>query len=363
MTSPISAKKLVITAFLSSFIIGMLAFASITIASPVPFTGFPRGMLVLGPLILVIWAINIALVYLTEKYIPGNITVYARYVVSYLACFALVFAIQPLPKPLRSMPHKIHNAPAAVPVHHARLAMGKGQGVSPNLLLAFALNSIILLIQDLTLLRDKKSGIELENAELKIKNMEATNHQLKQQIRPHFLFNSLNTLKTLIRKEPDKAEDYLVNLSDFLRASLLSNSLNISLLHDELKLAVNYLEMQTIRFDNALQYTIHIPEQIQQTGFVPVFSILPLLENAIKHNILTKELPLQLDLSYSDGRIFVVNNLQPRSTAETGTGFGLKNLSERYKILSDEDIILTRTDQQFSVAIKILDNANSHHRG
>jgi LytS/YehU family sensor histidine kinase len=261
------------------------------------------------------------------------------------------------------MPHKIHAVQPVASIDHTRpIAVGRGQGFSPNLLLALALNSIILLIQDLALFRDKKSSIELENAELKIKNMEAANHRLKQQIHPHFLFNSLNTLKTLIKNEPEKAEDYLVNLSEFLRASL-SNTMNIVALCDEIELAVNYLEMQAIRFGDALHYTINIPEEIQQTGFVPALSIQPLLENAIKHNILTKVLPLYITVTYHEDWLTVANTLQPKTTTDSGAGLGLHNLSERYKILSDNDIVIVKSHEQFSVSIKILDNASSHHRG
>jgi LytS/YehU family sensor histidine kinase len=139
--------------------------------------------------------------------------------------------------------------------------------------------------------------------------------------------------------------------------------MNIVALCDEIELAVNYLEMQAIRFGDALHYTINIPEEIQQTGFVPALSIQPLLENAMKHNILTKVLPLYITITYHEDWLTVANTLQPKATTDTGTGLGLHNLSERYKVLSDHDIVIVKTDQQFSVSIKILDNASSHHRG
>jgi LytS/YehU family sensor histidine kinase len=246
---------------------------------------------------------------------------------------------------------------------HARPPIARGQGFSPQLLMAFALNSIVLLILDLTLMRDKKSRIELENAELKIKNMEATNLQLKQQIHPHFLFNSLNTLKTLIKKQPDKAQHYVINLSDFLRASLYSNTLNVVAVHEEIRTAINYLEMQAIRFDGAVQYVIEIPDHVQQTGFVPTFSILPLLENTFKHNTLTHEFPLNITIAYQDGWISVSNNIRPKLTPETSTGIGLHNLSERYRILSGDVVGITKTSEKFSVTIKVLEHGNSHYRG
>lgn len=246
--------------------------------------------------------------------------------------------------------------------HNPELIIGKGI-LFVSVILGFALNTIILIIQDLILLREKKAIIELENAELKIKNVEATNQQLKQQIHPHFLFNSLSTLKTLINKNPAKAEDYLVKLSDFLRASISSETLNVTKLSNEVKTCCDYLEMQKMRFGEALQFTITIPDEIQNSGFIPVFSLLPLIENAIKHNKLTNELPLNIQINYLNGRIVTTNNLQPKPSLEPSTGFGLDNLAERYKILSGDKITIDNKGNIFSVSLKILDNENSNYRG
>ncbi|HPS13238.1 MAG TPA: histidine kinase, partial [Prolixibacteraceae bacterium] len=226
--------------------------------------------------------------------------------------------------------------------HHFPLATG------------FFLNLIILIIQEIALMKDKKAQIELENAQLKTKNTEAFYQQLKQQIHPHFLFNSLNILKTLIKKNPDVAVDYVVKLSDFLRASISSNNANTARLADELKLCLDYLEMQKLRFGDALDFVFDIPEPITKSRFVPVFSIQLLLENALKHNSLTEEAPLHITVFYRDGKITVTNNLQPKSSSEISTGLGLANLSERYKILSGDEVVIESGEKNFSVTINIL---------
>jgi len=215
-------------------------------------------------------------------------------------------------------------------------------------------------MQDLLLLREKKAMIESENAQLKIKNIEATYNQLKQQIHPHFLFNSLNTLKTLIRKEPKDAEIYLKKLSDFLRASITLNNENIVKLSDELKFCLDYLELQKGRFGEALKYSIDIPDEVK-SGFVPVFSVQHLLENAIKHNALTIDNPLLIEVRYESNRIIVSNNIQAKTLTEESTGRGLANLAERYKILSDDKIIFQSDDRHFSVSLKILNREDSNH--
>jgi LytS/YehU family sensor histidine kinase len=210
------------------------------------------------------------------------------------------------------------------------------------------------------LLREKKAIIESENAQLKIKNIEATYNQLKQQIHPHFLFNSLNTLKTLIRKHPKEAEVYLKKLSDFLRASITLSNENLSKLSDELKFCNDYLELQKGRFGEALQYSIEIPEEVR-SGYVPVFSVQHLLENAIKHNALTIENPLLIEVKYDNNRIIVLNNVQGKDHTEDTTGKGLANLAERYRILSGDEIIFKSDDNLFSVSLKILSHEDSNH--
>jgi len=230
-----------------------------------------------------------------------------------------------------------------------------------HLIMFFVINIVIIILQNLTITREKNAAIETENQELKLKNMEATNQQLKQQIQPHFLFNSLSTLKSLMSTSPADAEDYLVRLSEFLRSSLSSHILNTTSLADELHLAVNYLEMQKIRFGEALQFIIGIPEEITQAWQLPTFSLQMLAENAIKHNILTLDSPLTITISWSEGMITVSNNLQKKVTEAKGTGTGLANLRERHRLLSGEDIIIEETASSFSVHIKALKHENSDH--
>ncbi|MFH0866150.1 MAG: histidine kinase [Bacteroidota bacterium] len=357
MTSTIPIKKLFKTGLYTSPLIGALVVAPDVIVNSETLIEFSKGIVLVAFIVLFIWVINILLVYLTERNNRRKLPVYARYILSYFICFTLIITMGFLKSSMEDEREAEHL------LRHNPETMFSTGIIFASLILGFVLNTIVLIIQDFILLREKKTKIELENAELKIKNAEATNQQLKQQIHPHFLFNSLNTLKTLFRKHPDKAEDYLIKLSDFLRASISSDTPNIVKLNDEIKLCIDYLEMQKMRFGEVLQYTINIPEEIQNSGYVPVFSLLPLLENAIKHNVLTNEMPLIIKTEYENGRIITSNNKQPKLSTELTTGSGLENLSERYKILSGDEIIINSSDKIFSVSIKILDNENSNHRG
>lgn len=230
------------------------------------------------------------------------------------------------------------------------------------LLHGLVINTLVLIIHNYITLLHAKTHTELENARLKFANTEAINKLLQQQIHPHFLFNALTTLKSLIRRQPEKAEEYLIHLSDFLRASISKGQRDIISLKDELKLSTDYLEMQKMRVGEALRFEIRVDQQSLSNKWLPAFSLQPLLENAIKHNVLTAEDPLYLDIIQEGGYLKVVNNLQLKHLTEASTGSGLLNLTERYRMLAGEDILIEDDGNTFTVKIKILQHAGSHYR-
>lgn len=202
---------------------------------------------------------------------------------------------------------------------------------------------------------------ELEVVRLQSANMETTNQLLKQQIQPHFLFNALNTLKSLIKKQPDIAEYYLIQLSDFLRASISGHRTDVVSIKEELKLCQNYMDMQKIRFGEALQYQVDVPESYLEVYSIPFFSLQPLLENAIKHNELTKQNPLVISILIENDQILVKNQLRLKKNVETSTGNGLTNLRERYRILFKEEIQISQSTEYFTVSLKLIPNENRNN--
>jgi two-component system LytT family sensor kinase len=207
-----------------------------------------------------------------------------------------------------------------------------------------------------------KARTEAEIAELKAANFESANQLLRQQIQPHFLFNALNVLKSLIRRYPGTAEEYVIRLSDFLRASLTVGKSDIATMAQELKLCEDYMEMQKIRFGNSLHYTVAIDEPgVPGRSYLPVFSLQPLLENAIKHNQLTEASPLKIAVTRDGEWVEVCNNLQPKNLVEGSTGNGLFNLKERYRILSGDEVVIRMTKDVFLVRIKILRHEDSRN--
>ena len=188
-----------------------------------------------------------------------------------------------------------------------------------------SVNIIILILLEVILLRSRKNSIEKENDLLRITNLEAKQHILKQQLQPHFLFNSLTIVKALIKKDPEKADRYIDMLSELLRDSVYSNNNYTVTVEEEVKYAKTYLEMQKIRFRNSLEFIFDIPEELMAAK-LPVHSIQLLAENALKHNIFTEAHPLKIKVTgnVSDGNVTVENSFMPQSRHLAKKAWGLK---------------------------------------
>lgn len=223
------------------------------------------------------------------------------------------------------------------------------------------INTLITLLHNSVLLYEHKLHSELEMSKLKTAHAEAMNLALKQQIHPHFLFNALNTLKALYNKDTQIADEYIVHMANFLRASIYHRSDHVSTLRIEVNLLNDYLEMQRIRFGPALNCTIKLPAETLDGCYLPSFSLQPLLENAIKHNNFTSEDPLQVVIEQVGAWLIMKNNMQKKKMKVSSTNYGLANLAERYKLCSGDEIIITENEREFSVRIKLLTHEYSNH--
>jgi two-component system, LytTR family, sensor kinase len=307
-----------------------------------------------------LWLINILLVifFYKDGFQKNNIL---RYIISIAICAGTVYMIFLIfPSPPINL--RIVAGESKIPLpfmHHKRLSF---MHIMP-ILQGLSINTILIVLTELLILKDTKLKVDTENEQLKLFNLEAKNSQLKQQLHPHFLFNSLSTLRSLIRRSPEKAEEYLERLSELLRFSTNNSNQSLVTLKEEVELCTNYLAMQQTRFGDALLFTIDIPGTVQQNGEVPVFALQQLAENAIKHNVLTKEQPLFIKILVDEKNewIIIKNNLRPKQTIDPSTGVGLANLSERYRLTGSNDIVIKNDDGNFSVAIKILEHAGNNN--
>jgi two-component system, LytTR family, sensor kinase len=215
-----------------------------------------------------------------------------------------------------------------------------------------AVNGIIFILIDLTMTKENKNKMALENANLKLVNLEAEFKLLKDQINPHFLFNALSTAKALIKQKPELAEDYIVRLSDFLRASINNDKKTVSL-KDELALCRDFISLNRIRFGEALQFECDIKTDAD-SHFVPYFSLLSLLENAVKHNQFTLESPMKIKIAADDKKVIVNNNRQSKFRIDDSPKTGLKNLNERYKFLTGNNIAIDEAEDHFTITMSLI---------
>jgi two-component system LytT family sensor kinase len=322
----------------SSPAISALSVTPVFMLSRIALPFYPWMIVLFTLLVFLIWAGNIWIYTFTGSRLK-------RYLISYLFCMGVTLLV----------------------FHHYSVHLGdqhfssKNGGLHFHLIVLLAVDTVILILQDLVVTREKNAAIELENSRLRMRNVEAMHLQLMQQVQPHFLFNSLSALKSLIGHSPEQAGEYLVRLSGFLRASMSSHAMSVVLVGRELELCVDYLDMQQIRFGEALRFSIDVPALVREGGYVPVFSLQLLIENAIKHNVLTRERPLSIRVLYESGMIRVVNNLQKMPDAEAAGGTGLINLRERYRSLTGDPVLIQEGEYEFSVTIKVFDYEGSDH--
>ena len=222
-----------------------------------------------------------------------------------------------------------------------------------SIVTTIALNTIILVIINTELLKIKKDIAETELQQIKVGNLEAQKQVLLQQLHPHFLFNALSTLKSLIKENSEQASDYLVKLSEFLRYSVQAHSNELVTLEDEMQFTNDYIELQKVRFGNAFHCSIDIPSTIRQLK-LPVFALQTLVENAIKHNAFTEKKPLNINLEIVDNRLKISNNKLPKQLIQK-SGTGIKNLNERYLIVSGKPLEIVNNENEFIVYLSLLE--------
>ncbi|TDB66795.1 hypothetical protein EZE20_06630 [Arundinibacter roseus] len=225
------------------------------------------------------------------------------------------------------------------------------QMVILRLTYVLSINLIVFILLDLIFKRESQLRLNRENAELKFTNLEAEYKLLKDQVNPHFLFNALSISKALIKNNPEQAEQYIKRLSDFLRVTIHINRKSASL-KEELELAANFIELQKLRFGAALLFTVNIDER-KLSQHIPFFTLVSLIENAIKHNNFTPQQPLEITVVTQDDMLVVENNVQPKFVLGPSKT-GLANINQRTKLLSGNDIEVISNEEQFAVKIKLI---------
>lgn len=203
-------------------------------------------------------------------------------------------------------------------------------------------------------LKAQQQDIEKRAEELNIAKTHAELVALKNQIDPHFLFNSLNTLSYLISSDPVNARLYNDTLAKVYRYILVNREKNLVSAADELEFLSNFFYLLKIRFDNAVNMIIEIKSMIAEELFLPPISLQILLENAIKHNELSCANPLTINVTVSSNYIVIRNRVMQKTYVPSSTGTGLHNLDNRYKLLTGRNIIVYKNSEYFTVKLPLV---------
>lgn len=193
----------------------------------------------------------------------------------------------------------------------------------------------------------------LENQQLRTENIINQYEALKSQLNPHMLFNSLNTLYLLIRESPDKARQYLEELSHVMRYTLQDNESHSVTLREEMDFVQSYIYLLQVRYEDNLRFDIHISPELFSRQLPPM-ALQLLIENAVKHNEISNRRPLTVTVTAHDEVIEVSNPLQPKRGGSAGMGIGLANLAKRYQLLYKKDVTVKEEDYRFTVILPLI---------
>lgn len=221
----------------------------------------------------------------------------------------------------------------------------------------FILSVIVTGCCFMTHLIRKKQSVELENQQLRTENLLNQFEALKNQLNPHMLFNSLNTLRLLIRETPDKAQDYLQELSRVLRYMLQGNENQSVNLSEEMDFVRAYIFLLKMRYEENLEFKISIDEKAGNF-LIPPMAVQMLIENAVKHNEISNKRPLTITVKADEQMLHVENRLQPKLTQSPGTRIGLANLSKRYQLLFKAEILIREENNRFAVSLPLIRSAH-----
>jgi hypothetical protein len=196
---------------------------------------------------------------------------------------------------------------------------------------------------------------QIRNARLEQAKSEAELTALKNQVDPHFMFNSLNTLTYLIRNDSKKAYAFTENLAEVYRYILSQKDRTLVLLEDELEFTHKYTDLLHLRFGNALVIKKSFTSDSEKQFLIPPTSVFVAFENAVKHNEITERHPLQIDVSVSGQYLVITNSLRERRTRNHSSKIGLKNLEERFRLITGTSITTEHTEHSFSVSMPMIE--------
>jgi two-component system LytT family sensor kinase len=218
---------------------------------------------------------------------------------------------------------------------------------------AFRVNLFLNCVNAIYFFLQKSKNAEVRAEQFKKDSIEARFEALRSQINPHFLFNCLNALSNLVYKDADTSARFIAQLSNVYRYLLYSQERKIVSLQEELEFIDSYLYLLKIRFGENIFISKHIATDAEKFHIAPA-TLQMLIENAIKHNVVSGKLPLKISITSYNGSITVSNNLQEKHVKDPSAYIGLKNIMKRYEFLSSKPVEIMKTENEFIVKVPLV---------
>ena len=205
-----------------------------------------------------------------------------------------------------------------------------------------------------------KNAVKQESTKQEIvaKTETAKFESLKNQLDPHFLFNSLNVLTSLIGENPQQAERFTTKLSKVYRYVLEQRNKDLVPIEEELKFAKTYMELLGMRFEEAVQFNIPDNISTNELKIVPL-SLQLLLENAVKHNVVSTSKPLTINIYEEGSYLMITNNVNPKEAIGKSTKIGLQNIADRYGLITEKGVKIENNNKTFKVSLPLLYKMNN----
>lgn len=201
--------------------------------------------------------------------------------------------------------------------------------------------------------------VSMELERFRNDNLSAQYDLLKQQVNPHFLFNSLNTLKAMVETNDRQSVDFILKLANFYRYTLESRKLDLIPLREEMEILNAYLFLQKARFEDGFIFQNRLDDPVLDT-LIPPFTLQLLVENCLKHNIVSLHRPLQIRIFGEGESIVVENQIQLRTNQEDSLGVGLKNIELKYSHLLNKKVEVINSQDLFQVRLPIIYEHRNH---
>ncbi|MGB1206467.1 MAG: sensor histidine kinase [Chitinophagales bacterium] len=226
---------------------------------------------------------------------------------------------------------------------------------SKGILRITVVTTLFLTIQYALRTQSKNINLALEKKQIEAENYKTQLQSLRSRVDPHFLFNTLNTLRIMVRNQHGEAEKFVISLSDFYRQTLQYNEKSTIELAKEIEVLEAYLFLMQSRNQAGLTIDIAIQTSVQKR-FIPTLALQIVAENCFKHNTMTSMKPLHISIkNISNNHVSIRNNIQPKLTPRKSSGHGLENIRQRYKLLSIENgVEIQQTDGFFEVILKLI---------